>query len=215
MASSLLRTLADRRDTPDLLDSETDPDLIRLPKLSFRCPTRPRGAARSREFVPKITPRELRRASLTCRGCDLYRDATAAGSARAAERRAPFSSASRRVTRRYQGATSWCRPWKFSIAARRPRLPLGTSRHERGEARQFLRTRTRIHRPRARGDRRLSARGSRRASRTGLIGRLPRGTAAKRSRRGLPDHKQRGQIFENTAVRRILWRLSTFRVLRA
>ncbi len=67
------------RGGPELLGSETDPELIRLKKLARHIAdadlaARTPGAS---EFVPKTNDlEELRRASLTCRGCDLYRDAT-------------------------------------------------------------------------------------------------------------------------------------------
>ncbi|HVE65151.1 MAG TPA: UdgX family uracil-DNA binding protein [Thermoanaerobaculia bacterium] len=67
------------RNSPEILASETDPDLTRLKKLARHIAdadlaARTPGAA---EFVPKTNDlEELRRASLACRGCDLYRDAT-------------------------------------------------------------------------------------------------------------------------------------------
>lgn len=67
------------RGTPEILASETDPDLTRLKKLARQIAdadlaARTPGAV---EFVPKTHDLEvLRHASLTCRGCDLYRDAT-------------------------------------------------------------------------------------------------------------------------------------------
>ncbi len=67
------------REAPDLLASETDPDLIRLKKLARQIADgdlalRTPGAA---EFVPKTNDlEELRGAAATCRGCDLYREAT-------------------------------------------------------------------------------------------------------------------------------------------
>jgi uracil-DNA glycosylase len=67
------------RGTPELLASETDPDLTRLKKLAKHIAdadfaARTPGAA---EFVPKTKDLQvLRSAAATCRGCDLYRDAT-------------------------------------------------------------------------------------------------------------------------------------------
>jgi DNA polymerase len=67
------------RGAPDLLASESDPDLTRLKKLARHIADadlalRTPGAS---EFVPKTNDlEELRRAAATCRGCDLYRDAT-------------------------------------------------------------------------------------------------------------------------------------------
>jgi uracil-DNA glycosylase family protein len=63
----------------DLLFRRDDPDLTRLRKLAAEAegaPSRdaPGGAA---PFVPKtLDLEELRRASASCRGCDLYKDAT-------------------------------------------------------------------------------------------------------------------------------------------
>ena len=67
------------RTNPDLLSSEVDGDLVRLrrlvkPILDADLAARTPGAA---QFVPKTDDlEELRRAAASCRGCDLYRDAT-------------------------------------------------------------------------------------------------------------------------------------------
>jgi uracil-DNA glycosylase len=66
-------------DSPDLLSSEGDPDVVRLrriakPILEADLAARTPGAA---QFVPKTDDlEELRLAAASCRGCDLYRDAS-------------------------------------------------------------------------------------------------------------------------------------------
>ena len=65
--------------SPDLLSSEGDPDVVRLrriakPILEADLAARTPGAA---QFVPKTDDlEELRLAAASCRGCDLYRDAS-------------------------------------------------------------------------------------------------------------------------------------------
>ena len=65
--------------SPDLLSSEGDPDVLRLrriakPILEADLAARTPGAA---QFVPKTDDlEELRLAAASCRGCDLYRDAS-------------------------------------------------------------------------------------------------------------------------------------------
>jgi uracil-DNA glycosylase len=68
------------RGAPDVLTSETDPDVVRLKRIAKAIAdadlaARTPGAG---EFVPKeaTTVDQLRDAALSCRGCDLYRDAT-------------------------------------------------------------------------------------------------------------------------------------------
>lgn len=69
-----------RGGAPDVLDSESDPDVVRLKRLAKQIAdtdlaARTPGAG---EFVPKGATKleELRDAALSCRGCDLYRHAT-------------------------------------------------------------------------------------------------------------------------------------------
>jgi DNA polymerase len=69
-----------RGGAPDALASETDPDVLRLKRLAkhvgdIDLAARTPGAG---EFVPKEATQldELRAAATSCRGCDLYRDAT-------------------------------------------------------------------------------------------------------------------------------------------
>jgi len=68
------------RGSPDLLASESDPEVVRLKRLAKQIAdadlaARTPGAG---EFVPKTATdlEELRAAAASCRGCDLYRDAT-------------------------------------------------------------------------------------------------------------------------------------------
>ena len=69
-----------RGGAPDALDSESDPDVVRLKRFARQIAdadlaARTPGAG---EFVPKDARDldELRVAAASCRGCDLYRDAT-------------------------------------------------------------------------------------------------------------------------------------------
>jgi uracil-DNA glycosylase len=69
-----------RGGAPDALASESDPDVLRLKRLAKHVgdadlAARTPGAG---EFVPKEATHldELRAAAASCRGCDLYRDAT-------------------------------------------------------------------------------------------------------------------------------------------
>ncbi len=68
------------RGSPDVLASESDPDVLRLKRIAKQIAdaelaARTPGAG---EFVPKAAAdlEELRAAAASCRGCDLYRDAT-------------------------------------------------------------------------------------------------------------------------------------------
>jgi DNA polymerase len=68
------------RGSPDLLASESDPDVLRLKRMAKQI-TEADLAARTPgagEFVPKTATdlEELRAAAASCKGCDLYRDAT-------------------------------------------------------------------------------------------------------------------------------------------
>ncbi len=68
------------RGNPDVLASESDPDVLRLKRIAKQI-TEADLAARTPgagEFVPKTATEleELRAAAASCRGCDLYRDAT-------------------------------------------------------------------------------------------------------------------------------------------
>jgi DNA polymerase len=69
-----------RGGSPDALTSDSDPDVVRLKRIAKHIAdadlaARTPGAG---EFVPKEATRldELAAAAATCRGCDLYRDAT-------------------------------------------------------------------------------------------------------------------------------------------
>jgi DNA polymerase len=68
------------RTDPDLLASESDPDLVRLRRLAKHIADQDLAARTpgASGFVPKAAANleELRIAAASCQGCDLYRDAT-------------------------------------------------------------------------------------------------------------------------------------------